>query len=45
MDEVAIHNMAPRPDGGPALAFANDKRKPFVAKTVTSMFGAAVRGK
>jgi hypothetical protein len=42
--EVKVHAMAPRPDGAPALAFANDKRKPFVAKTVESMFGAAVRG-
>lgn len=37
MDEATIHAMAPRPDGGPALAFANDKRKPFVVKTVASM--------
>lgn len=44
LDEATVHAMAPRPDGGPALAFANDKRKPFVAKTVESMFGAAVRG-
>lgn len=42
--EIKVHAMAPRPEGSPVLAFANDKRPEWVPKTVESMFGAAVRG-
>jgi hypothetical protein len=44
IDETTIKTMAPRPEGSPVLAFANDKRPDWVPKTVASMFGAAVRG-
>lgn len=42
--EDTVNAMAPRPEGSPVLAFANDKRPDWVAKSVSSMFGAAVRG-
>ncbi len=44
LDEATVNAMAPRPEGSPVLAFANDKRPDWVPKTVSSMFGAAVRG-
>lgn len=39
LDEATVNAMAPRPRGGPALAFASDKRKPFVGRSVQEMFG------
>lgn len=44
MDKTEVAALTDVPEGGPALAFESDKRKPFVAKTVSSMFGEAVRG-
>lgn len=38
MDKAAVATLADTPDGGPALAFASDKRKPWTPKTVESMF-------
>lgn len=35
-----ISDLASAPEGGPALAFASDKRKPFERRSVESMFGA-----
>lgn len=43
--EDVVNAMAPRPDGSPVLAFTSDKRPDWVAKSVSSMFGAAVRGR
>ncbi len=43
LDEATINAMAPRPEGAPVLAFANDKRPEFVKLSVSAMFGAAVR--
>jgi hypothetical protein len=43
LDEATVKAMAPRPDGSPVLAFANDKRTDWKPKTVSDMFGAAVR--
>jgi hypothetical protein len=43
IDEATVNAMAPRPEGSPVLAFANDKRPDWVPKTVSSMFGAAVK--
>lgn len=42
LDEATVHAMAPRPDGAPTLAFANDKGKPW-KKDVHSMFGSAFK--
>jgi len=42
--EDVVNAMAPRPDGAPVLAFANDKRPEWAPRTVSAMFGAAVRG-
>jgi hypothetical protein len=38
LPEDMVNAMAPRPEGGPALAFESDKRKPFVRKGVEEMF-------
>jgi hypothetical protein len=40
LPEATVHEMAPKPKGGPALAFASDKRKPFVRPTAQEMFAA-----
>lgn len=40
LPESTVHEMAPRPPGGPALAFASDKRKPFVRKSAQEMFAS-----
>lgn len=37
--EDIVNPMAPRPDGAPTLAFANDKRPKYRRKTVEQMFG------
>lgn len=37
-----VEEYAEAPEGGPALAFESDKRKPFVRKSATEMFAAAV---
>lgn len=40
---IDISGLADRPEGGPALAFASDKRKPWQRKTAAEMFaGVAV---
>lgn len=44
IDEATVNAMAPRPEGSPVLAFANDKRPDWKPRTVESMFAAAVRG-
>lgn len=44
IDEATVNVMAPRPEGSPVLAFANDKRPDWKPKDVSEMFGAAVRG-
>jgi hypothetical protein len=44
LDEATVNAMAPQPDGPPVLAFANDKRPDWKSKSVSDMFGAAVRG-
>jgi hypothetical protein len=38
--EDVINAMAPRPEGAPVLAFANDKRPPFERKGIDKMFGS-----
>jgi hypothetical protein len=38
LPEATVHEMAPKPKGGPALAFANDKRKPWAPVTAQEMF-------
>lgn len=38
LDAKVVHEMAPKPDGGPALAFANDKRKSWAPKSAAGMF-------
>jgi hypothetical protein len=43
IDEATVKAMAPRPPGSPVLAFANDKRPDWKPKTVSDMFGAAVK--
>lgn len=43
--EAEVNAMAPRPDGGPALAFASDKRPEWRQKTVAEMFGSVVTSK
>lgn len=35
---IDVSELADTPEGGPVLAFANDKRKPFVRKTAQEMF-------
>jgi hypothetical protein len=42
IDEETVNEMAPRPDGSPVLAFANDSRKPW-KRDVHSMFGSAFK--
>jgi hypothetical protein len=44
LPEPEVHAMAPRPEGGPVLAFASDKRPEFKRKSATEMF-AGVAGK
>lgn len=44
IDEAIVNAIASKPPGVPVLAFANDKRKDWKPKTVSDMFGAAVRG-
>lgn len=39
MDKTEVARLAETPEGSPVLAFGSDKRKPWVAKTVESMFG------
>lgn len=41
--EATVNAMASRPEGAPALAFANDQRPEWKAKSVSEMFGAAIR--
>lgn len=36
--EAEINGLSHRPEGGPVLAFANDKRKPWAQKSVAEMF-------
>lgn len=44
LPEPEVHAMAPRPEGGPVLAFASDKRPEFKRKSATEMFaGVASR--
>lgn len=38
MAKVEVAALADTPEGGPALAFESDKRKPFVVKTAAQMF-------
>jgi hypothetical protein len=38
LPEATVHEMAPKPKGGPALAFANDKRKTWAPQTAQEMF-------
>lgn len=35
---INIEGLADKPEGGPVLAFESDKRKPWVAKSATTMF-------
>ncbi|KRQ11640.1 hypothetical protein AOQ73_06075 [Bradyrhizobium pachyrhizi] len=44
MDEATVNGLASKPEGAPVLAFANDKRPEYVRKSVSDMFGAAIRG-
>jgi hypothetical protein len=44
ISEEVVNAMAPRPEGSPVLAFANDKRPDWKPRNVSSMFGDAVRG-
>lgn len=39
MAKAEVAALARTPEGGPALAFESDKRKPWVAKSVETMFG------
>jgi hypothetical protein len=43
ISEADVNAMAPRPEGGPVLAFASDKRKPWTPKSAAEMF-AGVTG-
>jgi hypothetical protein len=38
MDKAAVGALASTPEGGPALAFESDKRKPWVPRTAAQMF-------
>ena len=40
--EDVVNPMAPRPDGSPVLAFANDKRPEFKRKSASEMFAGVV---
>jgi hypothetical protein len=40
--ESEVNAMAPRPEGGPALAFESDKRPTWAPKSVESMFGSVL---
>lgn len=44
IDEATVNALASKPPGAPTLAFTNDKRPDWQPKTVSSMFGAAVKG-
>lgn len=42
--EDVVNAMAPRPEGAPVLAFANDKRPEWRQKSASEMFGAVTGG-
>ncbi|MGX9443918.1 DUF2800 domain-containing protein [Nitrobacteraceae bacterium UC4446_H13] len=41
---IDVATLATKPDGGPALAFESDKRKPWAAKSAAEMFGSVTAG-
>lgn len=44
MDKAEVATLAETPEGGPALAFESDKRKPWVPKSAADMFAAVTGG-